>query len=173
MTEWTFGYDGWLVWDGEYPDIEVGGTFEAGIEFWFVGKYALSDVNDLGTEQLGSCRYQATAKVVEVAEFVVLDLGSLLVSCHAAPMSSSSDLRVGDTIRAKIGLALNPFGYYPGSAARKKWWTVNKILCTRHVENPSLARSLGHEAEEIRAVSTQTVDSLDSCVIECTLTAAE
>jgi len=156
--DWVFGCDSWVFGDGTYTRIEVGHEFVASIEFWPIGRFEAVDPRPLSVEHTTGNRYAVTAQVVEVADFIVIHLDGLDVSCHAPPMSQSAELKAGKFVTGKVGLALNPFDWDPTSHSRRKRWVANAI-----------ARRGAKATTEPVTAAPEDTGSLDSFLIQCAM----
>lgn len=165
---WVFGCDSWMFGDGTYSRIEVGHSVEASIEFWPVGRFEVVAPRSVGAEHKSGDRYTAVAQVIEVADFIVIRLGDLDVSCHAPPMSQSAELRAGDFIAGTVGLGLNPFDWDPDSHPRRKRWLVSAITREREARFVK-RRSTKAVTEQVTAAHDDSGESLDSFLIECSM----
>lgn len=159
-------YDGWLVWDGAYGPVKVGGTFAASIEF--VPRTAVVRLDrdrDLAMQHLGENRYQVTARVLEATEAVVLDLGALRVLTWVRPGETATDFTAGTTVALEVNLGLNPWEETP--------WTTRAIAehgaeVRLHVKRISLWTSGHNYMTDLPEATTDTVDSArEYCLLEC------
>lgn len=104
----TLMYEGWQVWDGVYGPVRVGEEFTASVEF--VQRSPLSTVElaaEPHVEPLIANRYLATARVLDTADAVVLDLGSLRALRWVRPGESAGDFVAGTTVSLELSLNLN------------------------------------------------------------------
>lgn len=74
----VLAYPGWQVWDGHYWPVRVGGELVASVEFVQRSRPEAAEPGaEPRIEPTGENNYRATARVLDAAGAVVLDLGSL------------------------------------------------------------------------------------------------
>ncbi|TYL51502.1 hypothetical protein FXB39_09800 [Nocardioides sp. BGMRC 2183] len=162
-------YDDWLVWDGAYGPVRVGGDFVASVEF--IQQSSLLPVAAAAQphlEHISESRYLATARVLDTEGAVVLDLGALRALRWVRPGETPGDFETGMLARFELFLGLNPWDNTPETNRAAELygtdhrWHVHRIVL----------KTVGQDGErEIDSADTDTVDS-DSeeyCLLECTV----
>jgi hypothetical protein len=153
-------YPGWLLYDGQYPDLTQGGQLEAALTFVSQGPIetvppALPRISHTGTG------YAVTALVLRAEPFVVLDLGGLTVLRWSDEPNQNAYV-AGATVTANLLLGLDPDPDSPWSIqaadeySTRQTWLVESIRLRPH--------SGGHRT--IDSATEGTVDSLDLLILQ-------
>lgn len=162
-------YVGWLVWDGAYGPVRVGGDFVASVEF--VQRSSLLPVAPGAQphlEHISESRYLATARVLDTEGAVVLDLGALRALRWVRPGETPGDFEPGMMATFEVLLALNAWDNTPETNRAAELygtdhrWRVHRIVL----------KAVGSDGElELDSADTDTVDSDDQkyCLLECTV----
>lgn len=164
----TVMYDGWLVWDGTYGTVAVGGELAASIEF-VQGSTprVLAPDAPLGLEHLGGNRYHVVANVLDATEAVVMDLGPFRVLRWVRPDETAGEFTKGARVALEVSLNLNG---WPDSA-----WTTraDELYHTQHrwQVHRIVRTTAGHDdSTDVEEASTENVDSARQyCELECSL----
>lgn len=108
-ARWSIGLAAWIIQDGNYADFNVGDRAEFALEFYAAGDVELVPDSDVHATQMHDDRYDAVGRVVHVDERCwVVDFGLLAYHEGVVP----GGVVPGQTIRATIGLGVDPFMYF-------------------------------------------------------------
>jgi hypothetical protein len=161
-------YVGWLVWDGQFSPVRVGGDMVASVEF--VQRSALGAV-EAGSapeiEHLGENRYVAIAKVLDTTDAVVLDLGALRAVRWVRPGETPGDFQAGTTVSLELSLNLNAWQGDPWTNRAAALYGTDHRWLVQRIVRKTVDRD---DAQEIEVADTETVESSGQyCLLECTL----
>lgn len=105
---WSLGLDGWIIQDGNYPDLARGARIEVAVEFGFVDAPRPSSGRP-SARLLADSTYLLNARVLTVEQDAwVLDVG-LQVFQETRPPSGTQP---GDMLSGKAYLGVDPFFYF-------------------------------------------------------------
>lgn len=165
-------YPGWLVWDGPYWPVRVGGEFVASVEFAQRSTpEAAGPDHKLQVEHTESNSYRATARVLDATDAVVLDLGSLRALRWIRPGEDSGGFSTGDTVSFDLSLSLNGWAGSPWTKrAADQFGTDHRWRVDRIVR---LTDGLD-DATDIEEADMETVDSDEQyCLLYCSLVSVD
>ncbi|TYL51503.1 hypothetical protein FXB39_09805 [Nocardioides sp. BGMRC 2183] len=162
-------YEEWMVWGLEYGPVRVGGDFVASVEF--VQRSALRPAAPGAQphlEHISESRYLATARVLDTAGAVVLDLGTFRALRWVRPGETAGDFETGMMATFEVVLALNAWADTPETNRAAQLygtdhrWRVHRIV---------LKTIDTGEEQELEEADIDTVDSDDQkyCLLECTV----
>lgn len=162
----TLMYEGWQAWDGVYGPVRVGEEFTASVEF--VQRSPLSTVElaaEPHVEPLIANRYLATARVLDTADAVVLDLGSLRALRWVRPGESAGDFVAGTTVSLELSLNLNAWDDTPWTNKAGELYGTNHGWHVRRIVRRTIDSD---DAVDIAEASIETVDSARQyCLLDC------
>ncbi len=106
-ASWSLGLDGWIIQDGNYPDLARGGRIEVAVEFGFLDPPRPSS-GEPSARLLSDSTYLLNARVLAVEEDAwVLDIGF-----HVFDQKPPTGVRPGDVLSGKAYLGVDPFYYF-------------------------------------------------------------
>ncbi len=165
-------YPGWLVWDGPYWPVRVGGEFVASVEFVQRSRpETAASSHQLQVEHTDSNRYRATARVLDATDAVVLDLGSLRALRWIRPGEDSGDFSTGDTVSLDLSLSLNGWaGSTWTKRAAEQFGTDHRWRVERIVRRTADR----DDATDIDEAAMETVDSANQyCLLYCSIVSGD
>jgi GNAT superfamily N-acetyltransferase len=144
--EWRLTLDSWIIQDGNYGEFHVGTEDEFAVEFHFPEPPELVEPAPPSIQLVGAdATYDLCGTVSAVVDRAwVLDCGISVFRDSLPP----SGITVGDTIRGRASLGIDPFMYFerlyalPGMPPLLYAWRVNEIL--RHDRSRSVLTPVEH-----------------------------
>lgn len=152
-------YPGWLLYDGQYPDLTQGGRLEAALTFVSRGPIEIVPPARPRMTHVGA-GYDVTALVLRADPFVVLDLGGLTVLKWSDEPSRNAFV-TGATVTANLLLGLDPDPDSPWSTKAAEEYSTLRIWQIDSIQHRH--KSGGHRV--IDSANEGTVDSLDLLIL--------